>query len=145
MVGFWLEPTPPGSRRSEVHRIHGRTSLMMTVSSKGGGFSAFDVSGGWYRSFFKYWSDNDGALWFFPPVPDRSILIKARPSSGDERIETVLSAGGGIGRRARLRIWWPQGRGGSIPPSRTISISCSGRRSASNFTKRFFLETNWQL
>ena len=36
---------------------------------------------------------------------------------------------GGIGRRARLRIWCPQGCGGSSPPSDTNVSHTSGRAS----------------
>src|SRR5690606_19540117 len=34
-------------------------------------------------------------------------------------VYSSLRESGGIGRRARLRIWWPRGRGGSSPPFRT--------------------------
>ena len=34
-------------------------------------------------------------------------------------IITKSCESGGIGRRARFRIWWPKGLGGSSPPSRT--------------------------
>jgi hypothetical protein len=33
---------------------------------------------------------------------------------------------GGIGRRARLRAWWPQGRGGSSPLSRMFVSGPNG-------------------
>ncbi len=42
---------------------------------------------------------------------------RARSCLGDST--NTLCESGGTGRRARLRIWWPTGRGGSSPPFRT--------------------------
>src|SRR5215468_7455150 len=43
-----------------------------------------------------------------------------RPSGGGGAIVTTSTrASGGIGRRAGFRCQWPQGRGGSSPPSPT--------------------------
>ena len=46
--------------------------------------------------------------------------MRARYDLRTPDVEAFARRSGGIGRRASLRGWCPQGRGGSSPPSDTI-------------------------
>ena len=56
----------------------------------------------------------------------RAVGIRQRPRQIRQRSNSIpvgflppnSGESGGIGRRARFRIWWPKGLGGSSPPSR---------------------------
>src|SRR5699024_10087707 len=60
----------------------------------------------------------------------RGLRFHVRPTQMLE--SSLVRASGGIGRRAGFRCQWPQGRGGSSPPSRTANeepLTAACRRS----------------
>src|ERR1700687_2363407 len=56
-----------------------------------------------------FWGDSCGVSWGVDPSPSPAIFPPACPC-------------GGIGRRARLKIWWWQHRAGSIPARGTSRV-----------------------
>ncbi len=89
--------------------------------------------GKWRRSpSLRYWRGplsgsgaGGGASWQ-GPLPTAPACCQA--DARDYHARAAVGGCGGIGRRARLKIWFPQGSGGSSPSTRTIRLRSAPAR-----------------
>src|SRR5699024_2036697 len=96
----------------------GKTAVVLSRENGGGGVAE------------RRWRKPDATVMVAAFGRFRGLRFHVRPTQMLE--SSLVRASGGIGRRAGFRCQWPQGRGGSSPPSRTANeepLTAACRRS----------------